>query len=240
MKVKTNSKKEQSTSGINNKEIIVLVITFVLLVLFLLLSAGEAKAQSPIKGKIGVSISSTVTGSGHGTNYSPQIHYNFKNNSISVGPNIQKRKSNLSGVQFNYERTVCSRRDDTEFEDEEAFDSLFISESFEDDFYSNQPYNKRVELFVTANTIYHHAGNLNQETITGEPDSKNPTIDLSTMKYKTLESYVGFGLRIRLNDNLKWNNSIAYGGYISSKGPCVFRMQKDVSLLLRTSLCYTF
>lgn len=237
MKAKTNSKKEQSATKLNKGEKLTIVIVVITLLLLLLLSSGKAQAQNMIKGKIGFSISSTVTGSGHGTNYSPQIHYNFKNNSISVGPNIQKRLSHLSGVQFNYERTVCTGYD---YEDGENIDTLLINESFDDDMYNDEPYNKNVELFLVVNTIYHYSANLSEATITGEPSLAGSSTSLSDFKYRTLESYAGFGLRIRINDNLKWSNNIACGAYISSKGPCLARMQKDVSLLLRTSLCYTF
>ena len=172
------------------------------------------------KSGFGISTSSSISGAGFGTMYTPGIYYQFNKTKIELGLNIQKRKLNTSGAQINFEYLL--------FNDEKG--------CYNDGLMGN------IELYSFATIRYNSSAYLSKGQV-GREKKINPdnNVRYDNLKLSAIEGYAGFGVKIKLVDNLKWNNSIGFGGWQTlSGGNNLYREQSSVSLTLGSSLSYDF
>ncbi|MDP2385428.1 MAG: hypothetical protein Q8M29_03580 [Bacteroidota bacterium] len=172
------------------------------------------------KARLGMSATSSVTGSGFGTIYSPGIFLTTGKSLFEAGLSVQKRKLNVSGARINYEYTV--------------FDGA-TSPCSE---YSNE----RLELYFFANATYHNSAYLSKAQLRLEKQvNKESSMKFNELKYNAAEMYGGFGLRIKVLNKLKWVNSMGVGGWKTFKGETnLERACTDMGLLFSTKIMYTF
>lgn len=188
------------------------------LFIFTLLLSKTALAQSTKDKALGFSASSIVSSSGFGTLYSPGVFYSSGKHFIEVAPSFQKREFHLSGVRLRYEYTV--------------FDGSKIVK--------NEYGNENLELFFFGGVRYHHSAILSKAQIRREElvaRGKETNIVFEELKYRAVESYVGFGLRRKLSKKIKWSNSIGFGAWHTIKGEKnVDRECTGPGISLKTSL----
>lgn len=172
------------------------------------------------KSGFGISASTSISGAGFGTLYTPGVYYSKNKTKIELGLNIQKRKLNTSGAQINVEYLL--------FSDEKG--------CYNDGLMGD------VELFSFATIRYNSSAYLSKGQI-GREKKINPDNNMSygNLKLSAIEGYAGFGLKVRIIDNLKWNNSIGFGGWQTLSGEkTLYREYSSVSLTLGSSLSYDF
>ena len=170
--------------------------------------------------KFGVSANSSISGAGFGTMYTPGLFYQKNDCKIELGMNVQKRKLNVSGMQVNFEYTL--------FDDSKGC----YEESLAGD----------IELFVFSTIKYNSNAYLSTSVIKKEKMiNKDDKIPYENLKYTAIEGYVGVGLKIKLTENLKYNNSIGFGGWTTLKGENgLYRDYDGISICLTTGLSYDF
>ena len=165
--------------------------------------------------KFGIEAVSTITGSGHGTQYSPRIFYNHQKSTISIGAIIQKQKPHLSGAQIEYQYSLYGGDQDIR--------------------------NERLELFCFINSIYNYAYLGKNEIKREESLCSDKNKSFIDFKYKTIENYVGVGLKLKITNNILWSNAIGLGVYHSfENNDNNYHAQQDFVILLRTGLSVSF
>ncbi len=165
--------------------------------------------------QFGIEAVSTITGSGHGTQYSPRIFYKHQKSTISIGSIIQKQKMHLSGWQAEYQYHLSGN--------------------------NKGEASERYELFCFINSIYNNGYLSSNEIKKEEMLSSDKSNSYINFKYKTVENYIGFGLKLKLINNLWWSNAVGFGGYYSfENNNNMYHEQQSVSLLLRTGLSFHF
>ncbi len=82
--------------------------------------AQATVSEAPIKNQVdtlrstqfntnyGINIAGAYTGSALGLNLNPSIYYTFRKNLIALGPNIQRERFNLSGIQGYFQHDLAS------------------------------------------------------------------------------------------------------------------------------------
>lgn len=184
-----------------------------------LLVSTNAVSQTK-KTHFGVSASSSLSGAGFGTMYTPGVYYKTDKTKIELGLNIQKRKFNMSGMQVNFEYIL--------FDDQKG--------CYNDGLMGD------LELFSFATVRYNSSAYLSKGQI-GREKKINPDNNRSfdNLKFSAIEGYVGLGLKIRVVDNLKWSNSIGFGGWKTLSGDkSLYREYNSVSIALNTGLSFDF
>ena len=189
-----------------------------ILVLSLCLNNSSLSQSEPAK--VGISVTSSISGAGFGTMYTPGVFYQKNNCKIELGMNVQKRKLNISGIQSNFEYTL--------FDDSK-------------DCYGRS-LNGGLELFVFLTNKYSSGAYLSTSQIKRERMiGKDGNIPYENLKYTAIEGYVGVGLKIKLSNKLKFNNAIGFGGWKTLKGENgLYRDYNGVSISLTTGLSYDF
>lgn len=163
--------------------------------------------------QFGIEATSSVTGSGQGAQHSPRVFYKYQKSAVAIGPIIQKQGLNFSGLQIEYQYNLYGDDHD------------IITDN--------------LELFCFINSIYNNTvlskNEIKREGILSS-DKSNSFINF---KYKTVENYIGLGLRLKITNDLLWLNAIGFGAYYSfENNHNVYHNQKGVALLLRTGLVY--
>ena len=201
--------------------------TVCLLLMFLIIETNFS--QSIIVKKesgIGFTINSTITGDGLGTYYSPSFIYHLNRNQFNLGANFQKPELHFSGINLGHEYLLAGK-------DLIKEDTCDVEYSCFFDF---------IELFSFINIAYH--SNAKMSKIKAEEETfYNPTMgnEIRNINLKTLEAAVGFGIRINVLDQLKWNNCIGLEVHKNLKPSPNLSMDKQgVGLYLSTSISYYF
>jgi len=148
--------------------------------------------------KLGLGVSSSISGNAHGTIYDVSSHlYNGKN-LFGIGACIQKRKENLCGFKINYMRFVTGKE-------------VLANEKFK-----AKNDNSRTQLFFYSSVQFIQNGYLSFGAVKREevlyPKSETPS-DFSNYKISTAEASVGFGINVKITDQLVWSNYVGFGAY---------------------------
>ena len=170
--------------------------------------------------KFGISATSSISSDGFGTMYTPGVFYQKNNCKIELGMNIQKRKLNISGMQANFEYTL--------FDDSKGCYEKNLAGD--------------LELFVFSTIKYSSSAYLSTSQIKIEKMiGKDNNISYENLKYTAVEGSVGVGLKIKLSNKLKFNNSIGLAGWKTLEGENgLYRDYNGVSISLTTGLSYDF
>jgi hypothetical protein len=185
------------------------------LLLLTLLFCQNNKAFNPGPGYSGIAFSSDISGSCHGTNLAAMVFLSKGNSTLYVGPNFQKRKMNLSGVQCYYQCT-----------------------------FSPKGYNG-IQPFVFGSGIYHQSAFLGKGYVKlGDCGNGENTVDCGAVKLKTVEAYTGFGIKIQHNEHISTSWSIGAGMYNTlsnyAKYDYMMREKSSASLILKCLINYNF
>jgi hypothetical protein len=166
---------------------------------------------------IGIGATSMITADGYGGQYSPMVYYKKDRRSYFIGPVIQNKNFNVSGVQFNYDYTLAGE-DATE----------------------NETSNETLELFCFLTIIYQQQALLGSRTLWEESRTKQGYEgNAGKLQFKSLEVYSGIGLKIRLFKNFKWVSSIGVGGYTSFNFPGhMYYNASNLGLIIKTGVSF--
>lgn len=156
-----------------------IVLSFILFVILFFVDVVSAADNNPVS----LRLTNKISGSGRGSSYNPEIVFNRNRVSISLGAHIQKRKTNFSGINSEFQFNTGSI-------DQKA--SVF--------FYSDLQYHHAAVLGKSSCRI--------EERVSGN-DIRNH----SDIKFKTAEAYAGFGLRFNPTNVISTQFSIGMGGY---------------------------
>jgi hypothetical protein len=171
-----------------------------LIILILLFGANSLFSQNKTKQvyKLGLGVSSSVSGNAHGTIYDVSSHlYNGKN-LLGVSACIQKRKENLCGFKINYMHFITGKE-------------VLVNGNFE----AKNGYTK-TQLFFYSSVQFIKNGYLSFGAVKREELlNKNSEVasDFSNYKLSTAEACVGFGINIKITEQLVWSNYIGFGAY---------------------------
>lgn len=200
------------------------------------------------KYKIGMEIGTNISGNGHGTFYEGGITLSNKKNVFLIGTCIQKRKTDLCGLSFNYMRTVLSRNNFAKktaasMEEMDEFEKMEAIEEMEElEAIKNNKNPERLQLFFFTKAQYIHHASLSFNGVKHEENfskEKNNDIDIDFNNYKTstVEFYAGFGLNVNISKNLTWTNSIGFGTYYHLNYiPGMYKDQIAPVMMLKTSI----
>lgn len=174
-------------------------VLLLLIILILILGSNTLFSQNNKLGyKLGLGISSNLSGNAHGTIYTISSHlYNGKN-LFGVGACVQKRKENLCGVKINYMHFITGKE-------------VLVNEKFEPkDGYG------RTQLFFYSSVQYIQNGYLSFGAVKREEllniKSEVPA-NFSNYTLSTAEACAGFGINIKISEQLVWSNYIGFGAY---------------------------
>ena len=173
------------------------VLIFII-ILLMILGANKLFSQKNQNYKLGLGISSNISGNAHGTIYTLSSHlYNGKN-LFGIGACVQKRKENVCGVKLNYMRFITGKE-------------VKVNEKFEPlDGYS------RTQLFFYSSVQYIQNGYLSFGAVKREEllnNNSEVASDFSNFKLSTAEACIGFGLNIKITEQLVLSNYIGFGAY---------------------------
>jgi hypothetical protein len=184
-------------------------------ILSVLIFSFQLSAQSQLKKRkvLGVRAYSTITGSGHGSFYTPSIYVTSGRSLYSAGLVVANKNTHLCGVQGSYEYLLNGQ-----------------------DYYGGR---RRTELVAFGAIMYRPACALSENAIALEDKENIPM--LRSERFSTFESYAGVALKIRIIKNLQWANSIGMGAYYSPNLPGdLYHERSAVCLQLRTGLYLNF
>ncbi|MCW3084709.1 MAG: hypothetical protein JWP12_2075 [Bacteroidetes bacterium] len=190
-----------------------------IVIINLLLASGSLFAQNRVKshGSLGLRVSSTISANRFGAIYAPSVFYKSKRNLFAAGIMVQKQDPHFCGFQGNYEYTILDGN-------------------------SGDCYLRWLELFAFATAGYYNQAQLGH-TVCEEERTENPDFkeNLDDKKFKALEAYAGFGLRVTFLKNFKWFSCIGIGGYDVLNAPQgMYYNTHAVGMLMRTGISYQF
>lgn len=185
----------------------------VLFLFIIVLSAGRLTAN-PITA--GLRLSSGVSCNGFGTTFGASAVVGYGSHTFLLGTSIQKQKPHFSGVQANYQYTFAHTRNQ----------------------YSGKPGRLALYGFLNAGYSNSYLGkNMCAMERSAQDAEVNP--ELESIRFRTVEGYVGLGLKIRLGSYFRFGNEIGFGGYNVLNAPAMsYYDTKAVGLVLRTSLSF--
>jgi hypothetical protein len=188
---------------------------FLLSIFFTVIVQNAISQKYPLipKSHFGISVSGIATADGFGLQFSPSIYYRSNRSSCMLGAIIQKQKMNVSGAQFTFEYTLMK------VEEDEL---------------------KRLELFCFLSGMYQANALLGKNALWLE-NRVNPehSVNTSHFRFKTLEAYLGFGLRTKVCKHIQWVNCIGFGGYKSFEFPDhLYYAKHNVGLICKTGISF--
>ncbi|HEY0031047.1 MAG TPA: hypothetical protein VGC65_09835 [Bacteroidia bacterium] len=168
-------------------------------------------AQTPYLSLI---VARDVTGSGLGGNVCPSLSLTFNKNTISVGPNFQRRKLNFSGFQANYRYAMAST------------------------------YNKKFDLYFSGNITLHQAAYMSRTNIEIEKScNEEGARNYEELQFQVIEGYAGLGLKYNPTKNLSAGFGAGLGMFDTLNDDYnkeMYREKSSVALQLRFILAYSF
>jgi hypothetical protein len=199
-------------------------VIIALLTIILFFNSTPVSAQQK---HVGLNLSTSCSGSGLGIFYSPSVYFQKNRALFSVGAVINANSPRSIGLQSGFDYSLKEQK------------KLNLK-----NIYSYEEYNSRAEMFLFTTFLYRPDGRFSNSTIAAEagkaPEHNQdravvPQEDLRNIRFSTYEGYIGFGLKIRICDRIKWAGRIGGGAYYSPDAPKdMFRTQAGVSLLVRT------
>ncbi len=168
---------------------------------------------------LGFIASGMISANQYGGQYSPMLYYKKTRRTYSIGPIIQNKTLNLSGVQFNYDYTIVG-----------------------EDAIGNEAYNKNLELFCFITTSYYRNASFGKKAVWEEHmANQGYEGDVCKLRFKSLEFFGGVGLKIKLFKNIKWVNSMGLGSSASFNFPGhLYHDAFNTGLILRTGISIDF
>jgi hypothetical protein len=179
--------------------------------LMLFVCSLDCSAQDPF---LSFQIARDISGSGLGGNVCPSISLTFNKNTISVGPNFQRKKMNFSGIQANYRYSVATN------------------------------YNEKLELYFSGNFTVQTSAYMSHENVEIEKSCHSDgTINYAELRYKVIEGYAGIGLKVNPTKNLSTGFSAGLGVFNTLNKNYdreMYRQKSGFVLQTRFVLIYSF
>lgn len=154
------------------------------------------------------------TGNGCIGNVSPALAFTYNNSSFSIGANFQREKMNLSGFQTSYSYVVAKN------------------------------YNEKLELFLYGSLTYQNSAYMTHQNFEIEKASRpEENLNYENFRFKVIEGYTGFGLKINPvnNFNVAFKSGLgAYNTLCKGYNNEMFRCKSGVVLQVQMSLIYNF
>jgi hypothetical protein len=168
---------------------------------------------------LGFIASGMISANQYGGQYSPMLYYKKSRRTYSIGPVIQNKTLNLSGVQFNYDYTIVG-----------------------EDAIGNEAYDKNLELFCFATTSYYNNASYGKRAVLEEHmANRNYEGDVCKLRFKSIEVFGGMGLKMKLFKNIKWVNSIGLGSSTSFSFPKhLYHDAINTGLIIKTGISVDF
>jgi hypothetical protein len=169
---------------------------------------------------MGLIINTTTTGNGHGLTFNPGVMFSKGNVLLSSEMNFQRMRGNFTGGQLTFEYAIYNGiGKGNQFCDQDMFD-----------------------VFLFVNTRYNQNQYLGQSQLKTERKiAYDSSIEFDKVRVNTVELYLGFGVRTKITNRLKWNNSIGIGGYKSlNETQELYRENSSICLTLKTGLSVDF
>lgn len=183
----------------------------VLIGVTLITSCIDSSAQ---KSYLSFLIARDITGSGLGGNVCPSIALTHNKNTLSIGPNFQRRNFNFSGVQANYRYSVATN------------------------------YSGKIELYFSGNLTVHTSAQMSHTNIEIEKSSHSEeTFNYEDLRFKVIECYGGIGLKVNPTKKLSTGFSAGFGMFDTlnkNYNREMYREKAAVALQLRFILIYNF
>lgn len=159
-------------------------------------------------------IASEKTGNGCGGNIAPSLSFSYHKSTFILGPNFQRKRMNFSGVQLNYRFSVV------------------------------KSYNEKKEIFLTGNLTYHTSAYMSDSNVEIEKSShKEEHFKYDELRFKVIEGYAGFGLKLNPTKNFSTAFSSGLGVYNTldkNYDREMFREKTALVLQVRFTLIYNF
>lgn len=175
--------------------------------------APKMNAQSDAS-YLSFQVSRDVTGSGLGGNVCPELALTYKQSTFSVGPNFQRKRMNLSGIQTNYRYSVV------------------------------KSYNGKKEIFFCGNVTFQKSARMADSYIAIEKfNNSESTYDYNALRLKVIESYAGLGLKLNPTKQFSTFISVGIGMFDTMSknyNKEMFREKSAVSMRMNFSLVYNF
>lgn len=173
-------------------------------------SSLDSIAQKAI---VSFEVANDITGSGLGGNVCPSLAITYKKSTLSVGPNFQRPKMKLSGVQANYRYSAA------------------------------KSYNGKRELFFAGNVTYHTSAYMSASYIDLEESSRPEVkCNYKEMRLKVLEGYAGIGVKMNPNERFSAGFSAGMGAFNTLNKDYdkeMYRQKTAAVLRLRVFLTYS-
>lgn len=159
----------------------------------------------------GLAVSACVAANGYGTQYVPAFYLRANRQTWFFGPVVQKQKLNLSGFQLNFDYRLAGGDPDDNC-------------------------SERTILFCFATIAGHSNARMGKQTMGIERlANRSYEGDLYGLRFKSVEGYTGFGVKIKLNDQLQWTTALGVGGYTSFNFPeHLYYSSHNMTLLIKT------
>lgn len=159
----------------------------------------------------GFAVTACVAANGYGTQYVPAFSLRSNRQTWFFGPVVQKQRLNLSGFQLNFDYRLAGGD-------------------------PNENCSERTMLFCFATVAGHSNARMGKQTMGIERlANRGYEGDLSALRFRSVEGYTGFGVKIKLNDQLQWTTALGVGGYTSFHFPeHLYYSAHNMTLLIRT------
>ena len=159
-------------------------------------------------------IASEKTGNGCEGNIAPSLALTYKKSTFILGPNFQRKRMHFSGVQLNYRFSVV------------------------------KSYNEKKEIFLTGNMTYHTSAYMSKSNVEIEESShKEVDFNYSELRFKVIEGYAGFGVKLNPTKHFSTAFSAGLGAYNTldkNYDKEMFREKAALVLQVRFTLMYNF
>jgi len=199
--------------------IVTLVGRSLILAIFLFMNTAFAQTESKKnKVKAGAVLFSQVSANGYGGQTLPMFFMSKGRRSYFLGPTIQNRLFNLSGLQFNYTYALTGPK-------------IAGHDACEP------------ELFVFICGAYNFKAYLGKAVLREELLT-NPLAEerhVAAMRFRSTEAFAGFGLSFRLFKKFRFTNAIGLGGYHSFGFPdksSLYYNSSNIGLVLRSGISF--
>jgi hypothetical protein len=95
-------------------------------------------------------------------------------------------------------------------------------------------------LYAFVSGIYRPSAGLCKTAQILEATSESRSAeDIQNLRLQTYEGYAGFGLKVKVVNNLYWTNGIAFGGYYAANCPTdLYHQRSALGLIVKTGLFY--
>jgi len=214
--------KKQITNLIKKEKsriIVTLVGRYLLVLTFLVANTSFAQtAFASNKVKAGAALFSQLSANGYGGQTLPLFYISKGRRSYFMGPVIQNRSFNLSGIHFNYTYSLTG----PQIAGHDACEP---------------------ELFVFLSGAYNFNALLGRAVLR-EEELTNPLaeeLNVSAMRFRSTEIFAGFGLKVKLFKRFKFTNAIGLGGYYSFGFPdksSLFYNGSNIGLVLKSGISF--